>query len=148
MNEQTSTQEQGDAVANAQVKADAKAAKAKRKSAKAKAPAKKAAKKAPAKKKAKSKAKSDATGPAVLREYAAQYHKDTEKKTVNGNPSIDNDDEVARKFRGKDLDAVYALTAKALGLTEKELRDRYKNLNLGMQRMNLGNRFRAALRAK
>lgn len=120
---------------------------------KVKAKAKKLVKKATKAKGGKKTAKATkggakATGPAALRDYAPGYHKDTEKKTASGNTSIDNDDEVARKFRGKDLDAVYGLTAKALGVTEKELRDRYKKLNVGMQRMNLGNRFRAVLNAK
>lgn len=128
----------------APVKAKAKKAPAK------KAPAKKAAKtKKPAKKaKAKKPAASGVKGPAILREYAGSYHKDTEKKTAGGNVSIDNDDEVAKKLRGKDLDTVYSTVAKALGVTEKELRSRYAKLNVGMQRMNLGNRFRAVLNAK
>lgn len=115
----------------------------------------KSAKKSPAKKSAKGKKTPKSTkggavvkGPAILREYATRYHKDTEKKTAGGNASIDNDDEVAKKFRGKDIDAVYAITAKALKVDEKELRTRYAKLNVGMQRMNLGNRFRAALNAK
>lgn len=84
-------------------------------------------------------------GPQVLKRYAPQYHRDTEKKTAGGHVSVDCDDDTAIKLRGKDLDAVYTLAAKTLKEDEKALRARYKNLNLGMQRMNLGNRIRAAL---
>ena len=44
----------------------------------------------------------------------------------------------------KSVEEVYKLAAKKLGEDEHGLRERYKNLNLGMQRMNLGNRIRAA----
>jgi hypothetical protein len=152
----TTEQAAGDAAADATVKAEAKKAR--------KTPAKKAAKKSAAKTPAKKAAKAKRshakvpsnglTGPAVLKAYAPQYHKDNETKTSGGNPSVDNDDEVAQKLRGKDLDAVYGVVAKALKTkdqtaeaVEKELRARYKGLNVGMQRMNLGNRFRAALKA-
>ena len=47
-------------------------------------------------------------------------------------------------LRGKSLDAVYKLAAKKLGEDEKKLHGRYQHLNLGIQRMNLGNRIRAA----
>ena len=104
--------------------------------------AKKPAKPAPKAKKAKS--EQAASGSVIPREVAKQYHRDTEKKTVNGNPSIDNDDKVARKLRGLPLDDVYAVTAKACEVTVKELKAKYGHLNLGMQRMNLGNKLRAA----
>lgn len=147
----TTSNESTQASTTAATTTDAPAKAKAKKTAKAKTPAKKAAKKAVKKgKKTPKSTKGGAKvkGPAILREYATGYHKDTEKKTAGGNTSIDNDDEVAKKFRGKDLDAVYAMTAKALGVTEKELRARYTKLNVGMQRMNLGNRFRAALNAK
>lgn len=109
----------------------------------------KAAKAKPAKAKAKGKkaaVKTDGVkGPQVLRKYAPQYHKDTEKKTSGGHVSVDCNDELATKLRGKDLDSVYAFAAKTLKEPEADLRKRYKHLNVGMQRMNLGNRCRAAL---
>jgi hypothetical protein len=119
------------------------------KKAKAKAPAKKAAKKA-AKKKSASKSKGvkadGVSGPAVLKAYAPQYHRDKEKKTASGNVSVDCGDELAARLRGKSLDDVYAFAAKALKEPEADLRKQYKHLNVGMQRMNLGNRVRAALK--
>lgn len=77
----------------------------------------------------------------VLKEKRADY---TVTKTKDGRRLIDNGDEVASKLRDLDLDGVYALCAKTQGVTEKELRERYQHLNVGMQRMNLGNRLRAS----
>lgn len=117
----------------------------------------KAAKKAkPAKKAKAKKAKAKGAkveGPAVLREYAADYDKPVNKdgerlKTAAGNPIVDSGDEVAVALRGKDLDQVYAVVAKRIGETEKDLRAKYGKLNFGMQRMNLGNRLRGHLNAK
>jgi hypothetical protein len=101
--------------------------------------AKKTAK--PAAKKAKAGA---VAGSVIPREVAKAYHRDTKKKTVNGNPSIDNNDKVAQRLRGQTLDTVYELCAKACEVTVKELKAKYGHLNLGMQRMNLGNKIRAA----
>src|ERR1700735_1088930 len=49
----------------------------------------------------------------------------------------------AELLRGKSQDQIYKLAIKKLGEEESDLRDRYKHLNLGIQRMNLGNRLRA-----
>lgn len=120
------------------------------KKAKAKTAVKKSAAKAEKKaKKAKGK-KGDAStkGPGALKAYAPNYHKDNDKKTAGGNTSVDNDDDVAKKLRGKDLDEVYAVVAKATEENEKDLRKRYAHLNVGMQRMNLGNKLRGVLHAK
>ena len=65
-------------------------------------------------------------------------------KAASGNTSLDCADDVAKQLRGKELDAIYKLAAKTLGETEKALRARYGRLNVGMQRMNLGNRLRRA----
>lgn len=69
-------------------------------------------------------------------------------KTVNGNKTHDTGDRTAERLRGMPIDAVYIEAAQVTGTPEGELRARYQSLNLGMQRMNLGNRIRAALRAK
>lgn len=76
-------------------------------------------------------------------------------KSAGGNSSLDNGDKLAKELRGLDLDGVYKKAAQVLGKDEAEaLFKRYnkrpdgkKPLNPGMQRMNLGNRMRAALRA-
>lgn len=64
--------------------------------------------------------------------------------TASGNTSLHCGDDLAKRLEGKDLDAVYKLAAKTLDVPERELRSRYAKLNVGMQRMNLGNRMRAA----
>lgn len=74
----------------------------------------------------------------------------TEYQTVvsaGGNSSLDNGDEVAKLLRGKSLDEVYTIVAKHTEEAEKQLRSNYKHLNVGMQRMNLGNKLRGALNA-
>lgn len=58
---------------------------------------------------------------------------------------IDCADEVATMLRAKSIDQVYKLCARHTGTPEAELRGKYWHLNLGMQRMNLGNRIRAAM---
>jgi hypothetical protein len=147
MNEQT--QEQGVAAAPAagMTKQDTDSAKARAKV------AAKAAKKAKAVKAKKAKpAKAAKTGDSLsaLKEAAPDYKVDKEKRTAGGNASIDSDDEVAKKLRGKPIEDVYAAAAKALAPDETvaSLKKRYGHLNLGMQRMNLGNRLRGALDAK
>jgi len=68
-------------------------------------------------------------------------------KSAGGNSSLDNGDTLAKKLRGMDVEAVYKEAAKVLGRDEvAALRKRYAKLNVGMQRMNMGNRMRAALR--
>lgn len=69
-------------------------------------------------------------------------------KSAGGNSSLDNGDSLAKKLRAKDIEAVYKEAAKVLGRDEvAALRKRYSKLNVGMQRMNMGNRMRAALRS-
>jgi hypothetical protein len=68
-------------------------------------------------------------------------------RTDSGRKAIDSDDATAKELRGKTLDEVYSIAGKELGQTQKELKDKYQHLNVGMQRMNLGNRIRGA-RAK
>lgn len=87
-------------------------------------------------------------GPAALRKYAPQYVKDSEHKTPAGHVSVHCGDEVAKKLLGKDLDDVYRIAAKTIGEDEKALRKQYGHLNVGMQRMNLGNKMRGVLNAK
>lgn len=64
--------------------------------------------------------------------------------SASGNASLDNGDETAKKLRGAELDDVYGTASKVLGESVKVLKARYKHLNPGMQRMNLGNRIRGA----
>ena len=64
-------------------------------------------------------------------------------KSASGNTSMDKGDATALTLRKFDLDGIYQYAAKALGMAEDELRAKYKHLNVGMQRMCLGNRIRA-----
>ncbi len=64
-------------------------------------------------------------------------------KTAAGNVAYDNGDEVAAKLRGMTMDEVYAYAAKKLDETERSIKDKYKHLNAGMIRMNIGNKLRA-----
>jgi len=71
--------------------------------------------------------------------------------TPSGRKAFDIGDVIAEELRGNDLDIVYAkvtIWLRYLGkdVTEEELRDRYKHLNAGLQRMNLGNIVRGALK--
>lgn len=97
------------------------------------------------------------SGPAVLKAYAPKYKKggkDGKTKTAGGNLTIDNGDKLADRLRSKTLPEVYEEAVKVLNtaledgekpLTVQALKLKYGKLNLGMQRMNLGNRMRAAL---
>lgn len=67
-------------------------------------------------------------------------------KTASGRKQIDVDDATAEKLREMDLPGVYKYAAKVLDESVKDLIEKYKNLNPGMQRMNLGNRIRKAMK--
>ena len=60
--------------------------------------------------------------------------------------SIDKGDDVALALRKLTLDAVYSTAASSTGISQRGLRDRFAHLNPGMQRMNLGNMIRKALK--
>jgi len=61
--------------------------------------------------------------------------------------TIDNGDAVARALRNcQDLDEVYEYVADTTGRDEDDLRTRYAHLNVGQQRMNLGNVLRGYLK--
>lgn len=110
-----------------------------------------AAKKAPAKKGKRPTGSSPKPGGKGVRTIGgkpvdiSRYEK---AKAPGGGTSYNNGDDVARRLQGKSLDEVYTVVAKALKVEEKELRSKYKALNVGMQRMNLGNRLRKALMPK
>lgn len=65
--------------------------------------------------------------------------------SATGNKSYDNGDNVATLLRGSDLETVYAIGARELGVTVTELKAKYAHLNPGQQRMNVGNRIRGAI---
>jgi colicin import membrane protein len=130
------------AEAKAKAKADAKAAKD---AEKAKAAA---AKKAEREAKAAARAEEGAKTTDALKEAAKRFTKDKEHKTAGGNASVHCNDDVAIKLLGKTLDECYGIAAKIAEMPEEDLRKKYAHLNLGMQRMNLGNKMRGVLHAK
>lgn len=71
--------------------------------------------------------------------------------TPSGRDTIDIDDDVAKQLRGMDFESAAKAVAKAVtSLGEKttaaELMGKYEHLNPGMQRMNLGNKLRGAMK--
>jgi hypothetical protein len=84
-------------------------------------------------------------GPEVLREYVAAGKYAEHGKTASGNAAIDCGDKVAAMLRGKELADVYDIVSKRANLPLAGLKKRFAKLNVGMQRMNLGNVLRGAL---
>ena len=81
--------------------------------------------------------------PLYLPQYTAYT---TELADGSKKRSIDKGDDVALALRKLTLDAVYSTAASSTGISQKGLRDRFAHLNPGMQRMNLGNMIRKALK--
>ena len=63
-------------------------------------------------------------------------------RASSGRKSIDNGDNIALMLRGKSLDEVYNISSSILNIPEQQLRTKYCHLNVGQQRMCLGNRLR------
>jgi hypothetical protein len=103
----------------------------------------------------------DGSAPAdklVRPDYDRYIKHDT--RSPSGRKALDIGDEAAAILRGQHIDDCYFIVAKNLAKAdgvaddeagvniaeiEKELKDKYAHLNIGMQRMNLGNRLRKAL---
>ncbi len=81
--------------------------------------------------------------PLYLPQYTAYT---TEMADGTKKRSIDKGDGVALALRKLTLDAVYATASSATGISQAGLRDRFAHLNPGMQRMNLGNMIRKAMK--
>lgn len=79
----------------------------------------------------------------ILAKYRHTYVKTTK---ADGRVSMDKGDEVAEALRSLSLGEVLALADIATGATFGTHAERYQGLNLGSQRMNAGNRIRAAVR--
>lgn len=63
----------------------------------------------------------------------------------SGKKTMRTNDLVASSLDGFTLDEVYAVAQELTDTPAKEFRDKYSHLNVGMQRMNLGNRIRGAI---
>jgi hypothetical protein len=81
-------------------------------------------------------------------QFALDRYVVTDIKTPSGRRAMDCDDDISKALRGMDIDQVYATAALNLECPEDELRAKYGHLNIGMQRMNLGNRIRGAEKSK
>lgn len=55
------------------------------------------------------------------------------------------DDAIAEQLDGFTLEETFAVASKMVDVTVKDLQAKYGHLNVGMQRMNLGNRIRGAV---
>ena len=61
--------------------------------------------------------------------------------------ALDCGDEVAAKLRAMTIDEVYAFAAKLVDVKPTALKAKYEGLNVGLQRMALGNIIRKALKS-
>lgn len=67
----------------------------------------------------------------------------TPTKTATGVKSLNNGDEVAKILDGLIIDELFNIGKEMLG---EDFAPKYSKLNIGMQRMNMGNRLRAKVR--
>lgn len=163
--DEVATTEEGNTMeTNVVTMKDAKKAKVAKPPKATKKAAKPAAKKAAAKKNGASSGRTlQANGTVSIRNVdGKEYTYERAGKTPGGSLAYDNGDEAALKLRGKTLDEVYTIVAKAMlkkgGLkgdfakcesaeqVERKLKASLKDANAGRQRMTLGNRLRGALR--
>lgn len=72
----------------------------------------------------------------------ANREKYTSTRSASGAKSLHSGDAVAVALDGCSLDDLYPTAADFMGVEEQTLREKYSHLNIGMQRMNLGNRIR------
>jgi hypothetical protein len=66
-------------------------------------------------------------------------------RSSSGAKTQHNGDPVATALDGATVDEAVKLVSEALGGTQKEWKDKYAHLNVGQQRMNLGNRLRGVM---
>lgn len=87
-------------------------------------------------------AQTEETGKTRIAADVSKYQK---SKSASGSTSLNNGDRVAAAMDGLTLDEAYQLAAEVTTTSEAELRAKYAHLNVGQQRMNVGNRIRGAL---
>ena len=87
------------------------------------------------------------TGGRGMSETLLRYRQRYEATTAySGRSSLHNGDPIAEHFAGMSPLEVMQEAENLLGLDNGELVARYENLNPGQQRMNAGNRVRAAIK--
>jgi hypothetical protein len=79
----------------------------------------------------------------TLEKYRVAYEPSI---SASGRKSLNNGDDLAHFLSGMDPLNVITLAEVALGLEHGTLLDKYRHLNRGQQRMNAGNRIRAAIK--
>lgn len=80
---------------------------------------------------------------ATLLQYRAGYESSV---SYSGVKSLNNGDDVAHFLDGMSPTEVLQAAERILGFEDGELQEKYAHLNAGQQRMNGGNRIRAALK--
>lgn len=80
-----------------------------------------------------------------IRKYRQRY---AVSITSNQTKSLSCGDSVAKQLESKSVKEVYEIVCGELGLDIAETKKKYEHLNLGQQRMCLGNRLRAALKSR
>ena len=66
-------------------------------------------------------------------------------RTASGTKSLNNGDEVATVLAGLSIDAIHSI---GTGCLDVDTAEKYGHLNVGMQRMNVGNRLRGWVNGK
>ena len=79
----------------------------------------------------------------ILANYRAGY---VPSIAASGKKSLSNGDTIAKALEGKAAEEVLQIADSLLGLPSGTLQSQYARLNPGQQRMNAGNRLRAALK--
>ena len=79
------------------------------------------------------------------KEPAVRINRDryTATKTASGQKSLNNGDEVAATLDGLNIDELFKI---GVTMLEEDFTEKYSKLNVGMQRMNMGNRLRAKVK--
>lgn len=101
------------------------------------------AKKPKPKAKKKAKVKEKPSQADTMKKYRDKY---VPTKTAEGNHSKHCGDPVAEKLAALTLPETLTLAEKVCGFKKGELATKYERLNPGSQRMNAGNRIRAAIK--
>lgn len=70
------------------------------------------------------------------------------ERKANGRRSIDCNDDVAAQLRDATIEEIYEMAAVETETSVDDLKSKYGRLNIGMQRMNLGNIIRGAEKAR
>jgi len=82
-------------------------------------------------------------GSVTIIDFKPYLDKYVRTRSADGRRRLDSGDVVAVALRGLELEEVYEYVSDVIDVPALELRAKYAHLNIGQQRMNLGNRLRA-----